>query len=319
MLPGQGSQFPGMGQRIFDGDRTFRSSVEEFFHAYGDDAAELDRLWREGTRKDLARGEIAQPLLFALTFATSRALLAAVPGLDPVLIGHSVGELAAATVAGVFPLELAAAVIRRRAELLREGPAGGMVGVRGEPEEVLRQLSQHRVEGVIGADNGPSQCVVSLAEAEVGRAVAVLRGAGMPCMRVPSTQPFHSPLLAGLARQLGDFLAARAGQLRPPQCALVSSFAPGPVEAIQALDPHFWTVQMAEPVRFREALHALDAPGALYVEAGPGTTLSVAAAGLPHVAAGSSRVVATQAGPSSDLESWVAAVGQIRSFVSNRR
>ncbi|MCE0537623.1 acyltransferase domain-containing protein [Kineosporia rhizophila] len=313
MLPGQGSQFPGMGQALYEHENAFRDCVDEFFEAYGEGAEELERLWRQGDRRDLARAEVAQPLLFAVTLATSRALLAARPHLRPVLVGHSVGELAAATLAGVMSIDLAAALIRRRAELLREDPAGGMVGCRAEPHEVMRHLQEHAVEGVIGADNGPGQCVVSLAEAQVARAVEVLREAGIACMRVPSTRPFHSPLMAASARSLGDFLATRADELRGPDRPLVSAFSGVPVTAGHARDPYFWTAQMALPVRFRQALRGLDRPGLLFVETGPGATLSTAARTLRHVAAGSSRVLGTQPGASSGISSWTAVRDELSS------
>jgi [acyl-carrier-protein] S-malonyltransferase len=307
MLPGQGSQYRAMGAFLYDSQARFRTAMDDFFDAYGEGSTELVRLWHEGSRAQLAHGCIAQPLLFAVTYATARTLLDPHPLLPVVLLGHSVGELAAATVAGVFDLALAAAVLRERADLLRQAPPGGLVGCRAEPQEVRRRLRTAGLDAVIAADNAPGQCVVSGGQEELEQVVRVLREGGVACMRVPATEPFHSPLLAPAARRLGDFLAQRADRLRAPRRPLLSAFSGGWVGAKEATDPYFWTRQMAEPVRFRQALRQLDAPATLYLEAGPGTTLAMAATTLGPVATGAARVLSTMPTAGSAPASWLSA------------
>lgn len=313
MLPGQGSQFVGMGHHLNEHSPVFRLEMERFFGAYGDGAAQLRHLWLKGTRSDLARAEVAQPLLYAVCLAAARAMISTTPGLKPVLIGHSVGELAAATLAGVLTPELGADLMRRRVELLADAPHGGMVGCRGEPDRVLDIMKRNGIMAVLGADNAPGQCVVSLGEAEIAHCVRALRDEGVACMRVPSTKPFHSPLLAPAGRALGEHLAERQEELRPPALRLISAFSAGPVGHRQALDPFFWSDQMAAPVRFRQALSTLDVPGAIFVEVGPGSTLGMAAEHLQNVAAGSSRVLTPLASPRSNAETWDAAVQEVKS------
>ncbi|MGL5828730.1 MAG: acyltransferase domain-containing protein, partial [Angustibacter sp.] len=213
MIPGQGSQYPGMGQSIYAAEPVFRSALEDFLTAYGPGRDELRAAWQSGARTDLAPGHIAQPLLFGLGYATAETLRHQLIDHELVLLGHSVGELAAATVAGVFELPLAAELMRIRASALRTAPPGGMVGVRANPELVQRLLGAAGLSRVIGAINAPEQCVVSAAESELAPIIATLRAAEISCMKIPANQPFHSPLMAPCAQEQRYFLRGRVAEL----------------------------------------------------------------------------------------------------------
>ncbi|WP_410634902.1 acyltransferase domain-containing protein [Amycolatopsis sp. cmx-4-83] len=311
MLPGQGSQFVGMGAFLYESDSAFRSAFDEFLHAYGPGAAELRRVWLHGTRDDMARGAAAQPLLFAVGYATGRLLLERVGDAPSVLIGHSVGELAAAVLAGVFDVEIAGELLRVRADLLSRAPAGGMIACRAPREAVEACLASVGQAAVIGAENAVDQCVVSAAASALEELISGLRSAGIACMRVAATEPFHSPLLAGAAERLGDVLYRHRDRIRPPGRALVSAYSGDWVTASVTGDPRFWTRQMAEPVQFRRALSRVDRAGALYVEAGPGLMLSGAARGLAHVRDGRSRTLAAMPSRTGEAVAWQTALDAV--------
>ncbi len=276
MIPGQGSQYPQMGKSLYVAEPHFRSAMDDFFNAYGSGSQELKKVWNSGSRTDLAPGFIAQPLLFAIGYATARTLLRRLSDQPMVLLGHSVGELAAATVAGVFDISLAAELMRVRARALRRVPAGGMIGVRAEAEVVERLLHEVELDGVIGAVNAPQQCVVSLAEENISLAIRLFRDRNFPCMRIPATEPFHSPLMIPCAQEQRSFLKTRATELRSPKIPLFSSYSANWIGIDDSHDPNFWTRQIAEQIRFGEAIAKLLPGASKFIEVGPGMALTSA-------------------------------------------
>ncbi|MFJ6756136.1 acyltransferase domain-containing protein [Streptomyces sp. NPDC091273] len=305
MLPGQGSQFGAMGAPLYDADPRFRRALDDFFDAFGAGAQRLRQVWRHGSPRELEQGAIAQPLLFGIGYAAGRVWLEDLKGADVTLIGHSVGELAAATLAGVFDLELAGALLQERARLLEEAPRGGMIACRGTEAEVQEHLDALGGRAVVAAENADNQCVVSCAEEDLADTVRGLGARGVSCMRAAAAEPFHSPLLAPAALEFEDFLARRERELSPARLPMVSAYSARRVSDRNAEPARFWTHQMAEKVFFWKAIVSnCGSSPHTFVEIGPGTVLCMAVRRLPSVREGGSEVVTTMPRHRREVEQW---------------
>ncbi|WP_327676524.1 acyltransferase domain-containing protein [Kitasatospora sp. NBC_00458] len=289
LFPGQGAQQPGMALGLYRADPRFAARVDEVLALWGAEGRAVRRDWLAPDAPDVPLDDLrrAQPLLFAVDWALGRTVLDW--GVRPdALLGHSVGEVAAAALAGVLTLAEAAAVMADRVHHLASAPPGGMLAVAGAPEQVAGLLG----EGVVvGAVNGPRQVVVAGAEAPLAAAEARLRAAGLNTRRARTLSAFHSPVVAPAAA-LG-LPVLRSVALRPPRLALHSGYTGGLLDAATAVDPGFWAGQPAAPVLFGPALDGLLAEGRwLLVEAGPAQGLTMLAKRHRAVASGDSAAVA---------------------------
>ncbi|MFI8852982.1 acyltransferase domain-containing protein [Streptomyces sp. NPDC053499] len=302
LLPGQGFQHAGMAVELYRREMHFKAAADEFLEALGPQGKLLHDDWLSGVDGAAAdRGTSAQPLLFLVGYAIGRTLAAR--GLRPgALIGHSVGELAAATLAGVIDLPAAARVIAARCAALAHAPAGGMLAVAGAPDRVTACLRGSPAAGsvVVGAHNAPSQTILSGPEPDLSRAEELVRAQGLIVRRVRALEPWHSPAMRPAARVFAAAVAAE--ELRPPVLPIVSTRTGRPVTDEEAVDPAFWAHQMAAPVLFWPALETLLDDGAprLLVDAGPAAALATLARRHPAVGSGASEAVALLAQPGRD-------------------
>ncbi|GAB3440642.1 acyltransferase domain-containing protein [Actinophytocola sediminis] len=300
LLPGQGAQYPGMAVEVYRRDPGFAEVVDEFLDAMGTDGRRLRAGWLAGGPVAGADdGRLAQPLLFLVGYAAARTLIARGVAAD-ILIGHSVGELAAAAVAGVLDLRTAARVIVRRGHAIAGTPAGGMLAVAATPEQVAPWTGE-RV--VVGAHNAPRQTVLAGPETDLARVETALRAAGLTCRRLAANQPWHSPSVAGVVRGFTEVLAAET--LRPPRIQIRSTHTTRAVTAAEATRPGFWAGQLSAPVLFWPALSTVLTEGAgRLIETGPGTGLSTPARGHPTVRSGQCTVETLL--PGKGIGEWTA-------------
>jgi [acyl-carrier-protein] S-malonyltransferase len=288
LFPGQGAQQPGMAVGLYRADPAFAAHVDRVLGLWGAEGRAVRRDWLAADPvvplDDLRR---AQPLLFAVDWALGRTVLDW--GVRPdALLGHSVGEVAAAALAGVFDLDDAAAVMADRIRHLADTPPGGMLAVAAPPAEVEPLLGS---EVVIGAVNGPRQVVVAGAREPLAAARERLRGAGFVCRQARTLSAFHSPVVAHASALSLPLLQNL--RLREPTLPLYSGYTADLLSADQAVDPEFWAGQPAAPVFFAAALDRVLAAGpTLLIEAGPGQGLTMLAKRHRAVAAGASAAVA---------------------------
>jgi [acyl-carrier-protein] S-malonyltransferase len=311
LLPGQGAQYPGMGTGLYAEVPAFAAIIDEVFRLMGPGGDELRSDWLAADPRlpinDVRR---SQPLLFAVDYALGRLLVDL--GLRPaVLLGHSIGELAAAVLAGVFDLPTAVRVVQGRVGLLATAPAGGMVAVAASREEVARYLRP----GVdVGAVNAPRQTVLAGAAEPLGALVDVLREAGFTCAPVASLTPFHSAVLQPVVDAARPLLAALPA--RPPKIPVVSGYTARLLTDAEAVDPLYWARQPVDPVLFWPALQTLLAGGPhLLVECGPGKGLSTLARRHPDVRTGRSVVLpligSSASRPGGEAECLAAATARL--------
>ncbi|HET8643694.1 MAG TPA: type I polyketide synthase, partial [Pseudonocardiaceae bacterium] len=269
VFAGQGAQRAGMGMRLAE-------AFPAFAEALGEACELLDPLLGVDLRAVLRSGDgldgtgLAQPALFAFEVALARLLQSW--GIRPAAVaGHSVGEIAAAHVAGALSLSDAARLVAARARLMAALPPGGAMVAVDAAEDDVRPLLVDGVE--LAAVNGPAAVVISGDEEPVAAVAAKLAALGRRTTRLRVSHAFHSarmePMLAAFERELAGLTC---GSAQVPMVSTVTGERIGPAELA---DPAYWVRQVRSPVRFADAVRAVRALGPTrFVELGPDATVA---------------------------------------------
>ncbi|HEY0510563.1 MAG TPA: MupA/Atu3671 family FMN-dependent luciferase-like monooxygenase [Thermoanaerobaculia bacterium] len=290
LFPGQGAQHPGMARELYRGEETFRAELDRCAalfqeHAGIDVRTFVDPALAGGLDPaDLAarleRTEVAQPALFAVEWALARLWMSW--GVQPkALLGHSLGELVAACVAGVFSLEDAARLVAARGRLMGACPKGDMLAIPLSEAEVAPLLGGNLALSTV---HGPEMCVVAGPPDEIERLTALLAGREVESRTLHTSHAFHSPMMDPVMEPFRE--EVRKVRLSPPRIPFVSNVTGGWITPAEATDPGYWSRQLRRTVRLAEGIGALLArPGAALLEVGPAQALSGAARQHPARAA----------------------------------
>ncbi|WP_264992447.1 type I polyketide synthase, partial [Mycobacterium montefiorense] len=274
VFPGQGSQILGMGRGLHAG-------YPVFAEAFNTVVAELDRhllrplrevMW--GHDEDLLNTtEFAQPALFAVEVALYRLLESW--GVRPdFVLGHSIGELAAAHVADVLSLQNAAVLVAARGRFMQALPVGGaMIAVQATEEEVLPLLAPFEQTGVgIAAVNGPGSVVISGEEDKVTAIAERLRADGRRVHQLAVSHAFHSPLMDPMIDEFGTVAAGLA--VGKPTIPIVSNVT-GQLASDDFATAAYWKRHVRVAVRFADSVRFVhSAGGTRFLEVGPSSGLT---------------------------------------------
>jgi phthiocerol/phenolphthiocerol synthesis type-I polyketide synthase E len=301
MFPGVGEQYVNMARGLYEREPVFRTEIDRCARIlrphlgldlrevlYPGEAPEepgapsakpggfdlrkmlgKDAGPSDGNAERLNRTDVAQPAVFVVEWALAQLWISL--GVQPeAVIGHSLGEYVAATVAGVFSLDDALALVAERAKMIQELPGGAMLAVSAAPDVVRRNLSDSVQLATV---NAPELCVVSGPEEAVAAAEERFSAAGIVARRVPTTHAFHSAMMEPVVGRFVERLQRM--KLSAPQIPFVSNVTGTWITPEQATDPRYWGRHMRETVQFeRGAAELLREPGRVLLEVGPGQTLS---------------------------------------------
>jgi iturin family lipopeptide synthetase A len=302
LFPGLGSHYAGMGRGLYEAEPVYRAEVDRCAEllrprlgldlrdvlyppgapeeADGSGGIDLRAMLGRSTARDepgagLDDTGVAQPALFVTEYALARLWMHW--GVRPAaMMGHSLGEYVAATLAGVWSLEDGLMLTTERARMIAELPAGGMLGL-AVPEAEARAFLRDGL--CVAALHGPSITVLSGPAAAVDALQAEMAARGAVHRRLPVRHAFHSAMMEPVAGRLADLLAGL--RLHAPGIPFVSNVTGTWIRASDATDPAYWARHLCGRVRFGEGVEALARDGyRLFLEVGPGHALRMLAVQL---------------------------------------
>lgn len=273
LFPGQGAQHTEMARGLYDAEPVFAAAFDEC--AAGFDAElgiDLKAAIFGPAAPELERTDLAQSSLFTVEYALGK-LIESYGVTAGAYAGHSIGEYAAAAMAGVFDLPTAIRVVAQRARLMHTSPAGAMVAVGADVEEIGDLLTPALDVAAINELGG---CVVSGSQDEVKALQNELRRRRVLARRVRTSHAFHSHMMDSVVPQFAEFMSGV--RLSHPRIPLLSNITGTWMTDVEATDPQFWARQIRATVRFADEISAvLATPKRVLVEVGPGGTLTGAA------------------------------------------
>ncbi|CAG9193837.1 Malonyl CoA-acyl carrier protein transacylase [Paraburkholderia caribensis] len=284
MFPGQGSQYPGMGEALYRTEPVYREWIDKGAEAL---AAHVGLDIRTLMFSDTPEGDdtphpirstiYAQPALFLVEYAVAQLWISR--GIKPAaMIGHSVGELVAACVAEAIAFEDALYLIAKRGALMQSAEPGAMLVVRLS-EADLRPMLPADVD--LAAINAPTLSVVAGPFAAIEAFEATLKAGDIEHRRLHTSHAFHSRMMSGVVEDLAKL--ADTLSFARPKIPYVSSVTGQWASMDQPVPGRYWAGHCRDVVRFSDALATVTAEGKpLLLEIGPGRTLTTfAMQGLP--------------------------------------
>ncbi len=309
LFPGQGAQHIGMARGLYESEPVFAEHFDECAAGFGDELGiDLRAEIFDGTARNLERTDRTQPALFTVEYALAK--LIETFGVRPAaLAGHSIGEYAAATIAGVFDIATAIKVVSMRARLMHTAPRGVMVAVALSPDALAEHLS---ADVDVAAVNEPGGCVVAGSEENIRKFSDHLAEHGIVARRVRTSHAFHSRLMDSMIPEFTGFLSRQT--LHQPRIPVLSNVTGTWLADSEATNAATWARQVRSTVRFSDEVDVLLAdPHRIVVEVGPGGTLTASAMRHPKWSSGhrAVRFMRHHAQNRDDRDTFLLALGQL--------
>jgi acyl transferase domain-containing protein/acyl carrier protein len=299
MFTGLGTHYVNMGDELYQFEPTFRehldrccslfepllglnlkeviyptshSTTETTKEKSGIDLRQMlgrDRQSPDPAAQKLNQTYLTQPALFAIEYALAQLWISW--GIRPVaMIGYSIGEYTAATIAGVLSLEDAITLVAKRAQMIQELPGGAMLAVPLTEQEVQPFLNENLS---LSAVNGSFQCVLAGTTQAVEELAGKLSAKGLACRQLQTSHAFHSYMMEAIADSFTELMQTIS--LKPPQIPYLSNVTGTWITAEQATNPSYWTQHLCQPVRFADGVNQLGTKHSpIFLEVGPGQALS---------------------------------------------
>ncbi|WP_375452849.1 beta-ketoacyl synthase N-terminal-like domain-containing protein [uncultured Nostoc sp.] len=278
MFSGQGAQYVDMGRELYEVEPTFRKYVDicaeilqpllnlDIRQILFPKAQEI-----EVATQQLQQTAITQPALFVIEYALAQLWMSW--GVQPMaMIGHSIGEYVAATIAGVFSLEDALTIVAKRGKLMQQLPQGSMLAIALPATDVQFLLdAQPLVE--LAAINSPSACVVSGTVEAIATFQNQLSSQGIESRLLHTSHGFHSLMMAPILEAFTSFV--NKVKLNLPQIRFISNLTGSWITDQQATSPNYWSQHLRQTVQFSAGIsQLLEQFEGVFLEVGPGRTLS---------------------------------------------
>ncbi|MFZ6658982.1 SDR family NAD(P)-dependent oxidoreductase [Undibacterium sp. TJN19] len=274
MFPGQGSQYPDMGLQLYKEEPIFKACVDQCCQE-AKDSLGIDIFpvlfpslsEHETTRERINETEYTQICLFVISYSLAQLWMGW--GVKPAaMIGHSIGEYAAACLAGVFSLSDGLKLVANRGRLMQSMPKGNMLSIPLAKEEVGRYLDD---TVSIAGENSPASCVVSGTVEAIERLAARLLDANIKSVVLHTSHAFHSHMMDPILEAYGNIV--NSVELHHPTIPFVSNVSGTWITAEQATDSSYWVRQLREAVLFSKGAQTIMVQDAICLEMGPGATL----------------------------------------------